>query len=51
MKKYHQQNRLQFNLTIVLTNLIQIGLLVTKMQNFRKDVRLILYTINLLRKV
>ena len=50
MKKIHQQNRFNFNFSIVSANLIQIDQLVTEIQNFGNDERLILY-INLLRKV
>ena len=50
-KKYCQENRFTFNFTIVSANLIQIRSLVTEKQNFGKDVRLILYNINLLRKI
>ena len=42
-RKYHQQNYFLFHFTIVSTNLIQIGALVTEIQNFGKDLRLILY--------
>ena len=50
-KKYHQRNCFIFNSTIVSANLIQIGSLVTEIQKFDEDVRLILYNNNLLRKL
>ena len=50
-KKFNQQNCFIINFTIVSANLIQIGSLVTEIQNFRKDVRLLLYNIYLFRKV
>ena len=50
-KKYHQQNRFILNYTILSANLIQIGSLVIEIHNFGKVVSLILYNINLLRKI
>ena len=50
MKKHHQPNRFIFYYIIVSANSIQIGSLVTEIQNSRKDVRLFLYNIYSLRK-
>ena len=50
-KNYYQQNNFIFDLTIVSANFIQIGPLVTEIQNFGKDVHLIIYNINLFSKV
>ena len=50
-KKYRQQNRCIFNFTIISEKLIQIGSLVTEIQNCGEDVGLILCNINLSRKV
>ena len=49
-KKCHQQKHFIFNLTIVSENVIQIGSLVTDIQNFGDDIRLRLHN-NLLQKV
>ena len=57
MNKYKNRKKILstksfvFNFTIVSANLIQIGSLVTEIQNYGKDVRLILYNINLLQKL
>ena len=51
IKNYHKKNRFIYNFIIVSANLIQIGSLATEIQYFRKEVHLILYDINLLRKV
>ena len=44
---YTINNRFIFNFTLLSANLIQIDSLVTEIQNSGKDVRLILYSINL----
>ena len=51
IKKLPSTKLFILNFIIVSANLIQVGLLVTDLQNFGKDVRLISYNINLLRKV
>ena len=48
-KKFHQQNYLIFNFTMVSENFIHIGQLGTDIQNF-EEVRLISYHINLFEK-
>ena len=50
-KKNYHQNRLILKFSVVSANFIQIGSLVTEIQNFGKDVGLILYDINLFPKV
>ena len=49
-KKYYQYDCFIFYFTLISTNLSQVGSLVTEIQSFGKDVRLILYNINLLQK-